>query len=158
MDEKIELARQLYVEQGKALPDIAVSLDINLGPLRAHAIANNWDDAREAFLAARQRVIDENDLLGQQEYRLRDSNLKLTTLRMEHEIARHTPQYNARSWRDTVECEQRMHQMLVEQIKAERLINGVKPNAPSVAPDAEEVSGVKYIVRMEQEKRESKTA
>ena len=67
--EKIELARRdLYIEQGKALPrHRRLASDINLGPLRAHAIANNWDDAREAFLAARQRVIDENDLLGQQE-------------------------------------------------------------------------------------------
>ena len=153
-DSKIDLARQLYVEQGAALPDIAVRLDMLLGPLRAHAIANDWDKTRTVYVENKRKAAEDGNLLAQHEFRLRESALKVAEVRKRFELAQQDENYNmheARKWRDTVEAEQRFHQITVEQIKAERLVFGVKLNAPSVQTDAGAANGIQYVVKIRRE-------
>lgn len=154
MDEKTELARRLYVEEGRPLPDIGMSLDMSISALRAHAIANKWDEAREVFLAAKRRAVDEDDLGAQHEFALNAIKLEMAEVQAKFKREREMDGYSsvdARKWRDTIESLQREHQIVVEHIKAQRLVRGIKPNAPSSTPDVDTESGVRFVVKIERE-------
>jgi hypothetical protein len=146
-DDKVELARRLYVEQGRAIPDIAVSLDAAIFVLQAHCTKDDWASQRQQFLA-RKKTVDANDVLAQHSEKARKLQLMIDEMVVQLEDKTLSRGERAEI-KDRVETLKMVAEMQDIAIDIARKVHGIKSTAPSAQPDAGEEVGIRYIVRRE---------
>ena len=139
--DKLALAKQLYVKDGKSLTEICLLLDISMFVLKERCEAESWAKTRKAHTEKRSQhtSLQEHAEISEQQVRnLRvlmiqngDPDLTLEEKRdLTYKISRALEL--AEAWRVTVETD--------------RLIHGIVKGKPSVAADDDEVDGVTYVV------------
>jgi hypothetical protein len=152
-DDKIELAKRLYVEQGRTIPDIAVSLDVAIFVLNAASAREDWAGLRQSYQAQRKEV-DPNDTLSQHETKIRKQFLLIDELlvRLEDKSLQRSERMDIK---DQIEAIKWATEALSMMVDLDRKVHGIKNSAPSVSPGADQEQGVKYVVKIASEAKKA---
>lgn len=144
--DKIALAERMFVIEGRSLAEIAMSLDIAGFRLQDEAKRGDWNVQRLAEMA-RQKAVDPNNTLNKHEDMIRKAGLLIE----ESLIKLKDPDLTiakAQILRIRIAAGRDLMESLERLIESDRKIHGVKTSAPSVNPDAGEVQGVAYVVKL----------
>lgn len=143
--DKVELARRLYIEQGRTIPDIAMSLDVAIFVLAAAKERDDWDKDR-ALHQSKQARLDPEDTTSLHNSKIRQQFLILDELIMRMNAPDITPS-ERRQVKDSIEAVKWATEALTMIIDADRKVRGIKPTAPSVRTDDVGEQGIRYLVK-----------
>lgn len=158
MDEKerLDLARRLYVEQGKKRAEIAVDLDISIFVLDKYIKEENWDQQRTEFMEGLKALKASGNSLHLHNAKLQAIYAQVDIYMVQLNNAQTSTE--VRLIKDKLEALHHAGEILSAAINDERTVNGVKKAAPSVTPEGEEVEGVAFKVYLPGAKNQTGTA
>lgn len=158
MDEKdrLDLARRLYVEQGKKRAEIAVDIDISIFILDKYIKEEGWDAQREAFSKELGALKAAGNSLHLQNKKLQDIYLQRDIYLGQLKDAQTSTE--VRLIKDKLEALHYASEITSKTINDERTVNGVKKSAPSAGIEMDEEQGVAFKVYMPEAKNQTGTA
>lgn len=153
--DKVDLARRLFVEEGRTLPQLALDLEVALFVLQKASTEEDWATQREQF-KAKVQAIDPYDTLAQHKEMVREHMLRIRFLRAK--MDREMDRGERLALKDEIEMLLMLSQSLDLVVSTDRKVSGIKNSAPSVAPGANEEQGVQYIVSKPEAQQQVKQA
>lgn len=158
MDEKerLDLARRLYVEQGKKRAEIAVDLDISIFVLDKYIKEENWDSQRTEFLSGLKTLKASGNSLHLHNVKLQEIYAEIDTYKVQLRNAQ-TPA-EVRLIKDKLEALHYAGELTLNTMEKERVVNGVKKSAPSAGEEVGVDEGIAFKVFLPEVKNQTGTA
>lgn len=156
--ESLDLAKRLFVEDGKKLAEICVDLDISIFVLNKLREEKHWDRLRAEHLEREaSQDLEGEDTLAKHKRFVRNLFKQIEVIQTKLANPATLDSVTRKELKETMEVLRDQAETISMAVDVDRKVSGVKNSAPSVSDDANKEQGIVFKVFLPPAKEQTGT-